>query len=553
MANNGIFENQIPEIFNNQENNDLVNQDNTAQIIENPVSDASAEVAEVNETPATETIVSDIPISEPPVSEPQISETDVSDITIAEPPVSEPQISETIVTDTQPAESETTDERLSVAVEKTVEHHTKRNSGRKSAQMKSGNEMSDKLFDDIFKELAEIKQNNGSIEVIVQSRIRGGLRVAHKDMPMFLPASHFSNKRNPSEESLQESIGKSFRVIIHEMQEDETHRKTVVVSRKQILEDDFWNSIKAGDVVEGAVSSIASFGIFIDLGGAEGLVHISRLSQVHIDDPRTYCKKGDVLKAVVVEVDKGRKRIALSRKELESSPWKGVSDEFPQGSRIKGFVRRMTDFGAYIEIRTSIDGLLRNNELSWTKRFRNVSDILSINQEIELEVLSVNEEKQSMSLSLKRTQENPWKELAAKYPVNLKTTGKIKQIVSQGCVIDVNGEVDGFMPRSKMKNLLKGKKVPYNVGDEIEVIIADIEPDKESLILAPLVIEEEPIIQKPMQKENKENRDNRDNRDNKERSPKEPRFKEVENDSGSNSFTLGDLLSESMKKSLMNQ
>jgi small subunit ribosomal protein S1 len=207
----------------------------------------------------------------------------------------------------------------------------------------------------------------------------------------------------------------------------------------------------------------------------------------------------------------------------------------------------MTDFGAYIEIRTNIDGLLRNNELSWTKRYRNVSDLLTINQEVELEVLSVNEEKQSMSLSLKRTQENPWKELAEKYPVNLNTKGRIKQIVSQGCVIDVNGELDGFMPRSKMKNLLKGKKVPYNVGDEIDVIIADIEPDKESLILAPVVVEEDQMISKPQQ------RDNRDNRDNRERNQKEPRFKENENDAGSNSFTLGDLLSESMKKSLLNQ
>ena len=548
MANNGTFENQIPEIFNNQVNNDLVNQDDIAQISEPPVSDAPAEVAVVNETPATETIVSDIAISEPPVSEPLISETTVSDTPPVEPPVSEIPVSETIVTDIPAAETEITDKGLSAAVEKTLENHPKKDSNKHSSQAKSNNEASDKLFDELFKELAEIKQNNGSIDVFVQSRIRGGLRVVHKDMPMFLPASHFSNKRNPSEESLQEAIGKSFKVIIHEMQEDETHRKTVVVSRKQILEDDFWNSIKAGDVVEGAVSSIASFGIFIDLGGAEGLVHISRLSQVHIDDPRTYCKKGDVLKAVVVEVDKNRKRIALSRKELESSPWKGVSDEYPQGAKVKGLVRRMTDFGAYIEIRTGIDGLLRNNELSWTKRFRNVSDILTINQEVELEVLSVNEEKQSMSLSLKRTQENPWKELAEKYPVNLNTKGKIKQIVSQGCVVDVNGEVDGFMPRSKMKNLLKGKKVPYNVGDEIDVIIADIEPDKESLILAPVVVEEEQTIAPKPQ-----HRDNRDNRDNRERNQKEPRFREVENEAGSNSFALGDLLSESMKKSLMNQ
>ena len=211
-----------------------------------------------------------------------------------------------------------------------------------------------KKFDEAFEKIKAARDNNTEIEVVVKDRIRGGLRVMFEEIPIFLPASHFSLKRNPSEEELKEVIGATLKVKIHELETDETKGKAVIVSRKQILEDDFWNTIKIGDVVEGPVSSIASFGIFLDLGGVEGLIHISRLSQTHVADTKTFAKKGQMMKASVVELDRTKNRIALSSKDLEESPWKDAEAKFAVGSKVKGIVRRLTDFGAYVEVAQGI-------------------------------------------------------------------------------------------------------------------------------------------------------------------------------------------------------
>ncbi len=342
----------------------------------------------------------------------------------------------------------------------------------------------------VFNELKEKHQNNECFEVQVISRIKGGLRVMYNEMPLFLPAAHFGLKKIPSEQELNEAIGKSVSVSIIELQELGEGRRAVIVSRKNLLLDEFWTNINVGDKVSGKVSSIASFGIFLDLGGVEGLIHISRLSQTHVDNPSSIAKKGDVLEAVVVELDRNKNRIALSRKELEESPWKNAETEFPAGSRQKGIVRRLTDFGVYVELKPGVDGLLRTSELSWTKRVRKPSDMFSPGAEIDVEILAISSEKETLSLSYKKTIPNPWNELAEKYPVDSEFNGLVLQVLPQGAIIEVNEEIDGFMPRSKMKSVLKGKKIPYQAGERIDVKIADLVPGEESLILAPVESEE---------------------------------------------------------------
>ncbi len=264
----------------------------------------------------------------------------------------------------------------------------------------------------IFAELKEIKANEGILEVEVISRIKGGLRVIFKNLQLFLPASHFTIKRTPTEEELQEAIGAKFNVNIHEIQEMDDGRKAVIVTRKNLLVSEFWNNIEIGKIVNGRITSVASFGVFIDLGGIEGLIHISRLSQTHVDDPTKLYKKGDMLEAKIIEINKEANRIGLSRKELEPSPWDGIDAVFAPNTIHKGIVRRITDFGVYIELRPGIDGLLRTPEISWTKRIKHPSSVFAIGQEIDVEVMSINTEKQTVALSYKKTQPNPWAELA---------------------------------------------------------------------------------------------------------------------------------------------
>jgi small subunit ribosomal protein S1 len=354
-----------------------------------------------------------------------------------------------------------------------------------AADAKSARKERQEHFEKVFEALKEIKEKNEPIEVRVKARIRGGLRVIYNEAPLFLPASHFGIKKTPSETELQDTIGKTIQVFVHELQEQEDGRKTVIVSRKRMLTEHFWNQIQVGQEIEGKVSSVASFGVFVDIGGLEGLIHISRLSRIRVDNPATLYKKGDVVKAVIVEIDKENNRIALSRKELEDSPWKGIAAEFPVGSIHKGIVRRMTSFGAFVEIKPGIDGLLRISEMSWAKRVRKPSDVFEVNQEIDVKILEVSEEQKTVSLSYKKTTENPWFAFAEKYTVGATFNGIVMQTSKNGAVIRLNDEIDGFMPKSKMRNLTQGKRMPFENGDSIEVEISDFSASEESLILAP--------------------------------------------------------------------
>ncbi|MBI5326401.1 MAG: S1 RNA-binding domain-containing protein [Ignavibacteriae bacterium] len=392
-------------------------------------------------------------------------------------------------------------------------------------------------YDRIMAEILEIKEKKGFIEITLNARIKGGMRVIYKDVPMFLPTSHFALKRTPSEQEMQASVGQKVKAMIHEIQEYEEGKKAVIVSRKKILLDEFWNKINVGDIVEGRVTSVASFGVFVDIGGVEGLIHISRLSKIKIDDPSKYFKKGDVVRSAIIEIDKEKNKIALSRKELEDSPWKNAEELFVAGTQHNGRVRRTTDFGVYVELKPGVDGLIRSSELSWTKRIKQPSDLLSPGMEIMVEILSVNEEKQNISLSYKRTQPNTWLTMIDRFPVGVEVPGVVVQVMPQGAIVSISEDVDGFMPRSKMRQLMRGKKIPFKSGDTMNVIIADVNPDEESLILAPVVTEELLASTMPPRNERRQ----------------QPRREESKvKPSGNGSFSLEDLLSDNAKEKLNN-
>ncbi|MFM8437995.1 MAG: S1 RNA-binding domain-containing protein, partial [Candidatus Kapaibacterium sp.] len=158
-------------------------------------------------------------------------------------------------------------------------------------------------------------------------------------------------------------------------------------------------------------------------------------------------------------------KIALSTKEFEESPWTTAEAEFPAGSRHKGIVKRLADFGAFVELKRGIEGLLRVGELSWTKRTGHPSEVLTVGQEIDVMVTDVSAEKKQVGLSLKRLSDSPWKGLSEKFPIGAETTGVVKQVTGQGAVLTVGGEYDGFMPRSKMRDIMRGNRIPYTTGD----------------------------------------------------------------------------------------
>lgn len=347
----------------------------------------------------------------------------------------------------------------------------------------------------IMESFAEVKNaygENRPITVHVFSRVRGGLRVFYKEAPLFLPASHFNLRKTPTDDELLEVVNKDIKVYVHEIQEYDEGSMAVIVSRKRLLEEEIWNNLKPGTIVEGKISSIATFGIFLDLGGVEGLIHVSRLAPYRIENLTENFKLGESLKAVVLEIDKEHKRISLSRKELVSQSAQVSLEKYSIDSIYTGIVKRLVDFGAFIELEPGVEGLLRIGEISWTRRVRRPHEFLKVGDKIQVKVLNVNPEKRMISLSLKRVADNPWTNLSEKYPVNSEFQGVVSQVVPQGCVITLNSEVDGFLPRSKMRHLLRGNKIPFKSGDKVKVFIADIVPNEESLILG-LVEDEQPI------------------------------------------------------------
>ncbi len=399
------------------------------------------------------------------------------------------------------------------------------------------------ITDEILARLQQAKDNSEIINVQVAERVRGGLRVLFDNVKLFLPASQFFIKKTPTDDELQAVVGSSIPVHVFEIQKDDTGKISIIASRKNILKADFLKNIKVGDTVEGTVSTIMPFGVFVDIGGFDGLIHISRISHQRVENPHNVFKRGDQVKAKIIEIDTEKDKIALSTKEFEESPWTSVETEFPKGSKHKGVVRRINDFGAFIELKKGIEGLLRVSELSWTKRTGHPSEVVSVEQEIEVMVVDVSAEKKQVGLSIKRLSDSPWKGITEKFPLGAETTGVVKQVMGQGAVITIGGEFDGFMPRSKMRDVMRGKRIPYNVGDMLSVVIADINQDDESLILAPKVDPNEAIFGSSREG----GRDRRAPREDREPRARVPREAEAKADSN---FSLADLLSDSEKNNL---
>ncbi len=389
-------------------------------------------------------------------------------------------------------------------------------------------------YNSVVSSLEKLIGTEDTINVEVIAKAKGGLRVVYDSVPLFLPASHFSLEKNVKDEKLEEAVNTKFDVKVTEVKQI-GDGKIVIVSRKELIQKELWEKIKVGEDLTGKVSSITNFGVFLDLGGVEGLIHVSRLSHSHIDNPKNHFHKGDELTVKVIEVDQKNGKITLSKKALEDSPWKGAEEKYKAGESVTGKIKRLTDFGAYVELEPGVEGLLRVSELSWAKRINKPSDMLEENQEIELKVIQISEEKGQAALSLKQNQENPWPALAEKYSKGAEASGKVEKVFDKGAIIRINDEVDAFMPISRISALkVNEDDQPLKVGADIAVKVIDSTAKDESLVVSPVLSEE--------QQEKMNNR-----REKRERAPRKP-VNNIQTSGGSISF--GDLLSKAALDSL---
>lgn len=384
-------------------------------------------------------------------------------------------------------------------------------------------------YNSVVSSLEKLVGSEETINVEVIAKAKGGLRVVYNNVPLFLPASHFSLAKNVKDDDLDIAVNSKFDVKVTEVKQI-GDGKIVIVSRKDLILKELWENIKVGDEIEGKVSSLTNFGVFLDLGGVEGLIHVSRLSHNHIDNPKNHFHKGDILKVKVIEIDKKKGKITLSKKALEDSPWKGAEEKFKVGETVTGKIKRLTDFGAYVELAPGVEGLLRVSELSWAMRINKPSDILEENQDIEVKVLQISEEKGQAALSIKQNQDNPWPALAEKYSKGTETVGKIEKVFEKGAIIRLNDEVDAFMPVSRI-NVLKSSEddKPLKLGAEISVKVIDSIAKDESLVVSPVLSEQ--------QQEKVNNR-----REKRERAPR-PKSTTPNIQTSGGAISFGDLLS----------
>lgn len=452
-------------------------------IVENTVSadeSTSAELSAVVETaPVAETVVEDANVASDtveaaiaaPAENPTVSETETAEVAASTP------------TPEEAAAPTPTPEEAAAAEEARLA--AKRERERKRAEENARRQKEQEERDATFAELEQIKANDGTIIVNVGEKVKGGYRVTYKNVKLFLPSSHYSLKRVMENAEADEAIGKDFTVHIIEAKKDEQNRTTLVVSRKRLLEEEFYALIKAGDTVTGTVSSISSFGVFVDLnGGVEGLIHISRLSQHRVEDATGLYKRGDKIEAKVISIDREKHRISLSRREFEPSPWEGLTEKFPTGLRAMGKVKRLAEFGAYVALAPGIEGLLRNSELSWGRRVGHPSEILKVGQDIMVQVLSTDEAKKRLALGYKQTQPNPWESVAERFPIGTEVTVTLSQSTPRGLVVRVSDDLEGFMPRGRMGGFAN-KTSSLVPGDSIESVVIDINGESETFILAP--------------------------------------------------------------------
>ena len=344
-------------------------------------------------------------------------------------------------------------------------------------------EKADKLR--IWDEIAEACERGDIIEGRVVERVKGGLAV-DIGVKAFLPGSQID--LSPIRD-LDKLLGNTYQFKIIKFNKI---RGNIVLSRRAILEKErelvrqkTLSVIEEGAIVRGTVKNLTDYGAFIDLGGVDGLLHITDLSWKRINHPNEVLKIGDEVQVKVLKYDTAKERVSLGLKQMISDPWQGVDLKYPRNARVTGKVVNLTDYGAFVEIEEGVEGLIHVSEMSWTKRVKHPSAILKVGDAVDAIVLDMDLENRRMSLGLKQTQPNPWDELVQKYPPGTKIRGEVKNITDFGIFVEVEKDIDGLVHISDLSwsNKIKNPHDVYKKGDLVETVVLNVDPSAERFAL----------------------------------------------------------------------
>ena len=333
------------------------------------------------------------------------------------------------------------------------------------------------------------------VKGFVKCRTKGGMIVDVFGIEAFLPGSQIDVKPIRDYDVF---VGKTMEFKIVKINQD---YRNVVVSHKALIEaeleqqkKEIISKLEKGQVLEGTVKNITSYGVFIDLGGVDGLIHITDLSWGRVSDPHEVVELDQKLNVVILDFDEEKKRIALGLKQLTPHPWDALDPDLKVGDHVKGKVVVMADYGAFIEVAPGVEGLIHVSEMSWSQHLRSAQDFMKVGDEVEAVILTLDREERKMSLGIKQLKEDPWENIEARYPVGSKHTARVRNFTNFGVFVELEEGVDGLI---HISDLSWTKKVKHpseftKVGDEIEVVVLEIDKDNRRLSLGHKQLEENP-------------------------------------------------------------
>jgi small subunit ribosomal protein S1 len=346
----------------------------------------------------------------------------------------------------------------------------------------------------VWESIKKCHDDDGTITGTISSRVKGGFSV-DIGVLAFLPGSQADLRpiRN-----LDEMVGKTFDFKILKYNRK---RSNIVLSRRVLLEKEreskrsaTLSSIHEGKVLIGTVKNITEYGVFVDLGGVDGLLHITDISWGRVKHPSDMFRMGDQINVKVLNLDLEKERVSLGMKQLTPDPWSMAVQKFPVGSKVTGRVVSLTDYGAFVELQEGIEGLIHVSEMSWTRKVRHPSKVVSVGESVEAVVLDIKPDARRISLGMKQAAPNPWDVIAEKYPVGTTIEGKIKNITDFGIFIGIDEGIDGLVHISDISwtKRIKHPSEIYKKGDTVQAIVLDIEKENERFSLGIKHLQEDP-------------------------------------------------------------
>ena len=347
----------------------------------------------------------------------------------------------------------------------------------------------------VWEKIREAHEAETPVPGTLSRKIKGGVTVDLMGVDAFLPGSQIALRRVPNIEDL---IGETYDFKIIKLNK---RRRNIVVSRRVLLEadrevkrDKLKDELEVGQIRHGVVKNITDFGAFIDLGGMDGLLHITDMSWGRVGHPNEVVQIGEEVDVKVLDIDWERERLSLGLKQLMPYPWTDVDKKYPVGSRIRGKVVSITNYGAFIELEKGVEGLVHISEMSWTRNVRHPSQVVTLGDEVEAAVLRVDVEGEKISLGMKQIEEDPWQTLPAKYPTGTTITGVVRNLTSFGAFVEVEPGIDGLVHISDMSwtRRIEHPSEVVQKGDEVEVMILSIDPDGKRISLGMKQTQEDP-------------------------------------------------------------